>query len=164
MWGWLVRRPAVGRWFRDGVGGGADGLQAHPRFGDGREEDADSRQLSLPSYSGFAMTREVWRLACSGVDLAMMCWRSYRLALLRCYLWPRHTKRAAPLVLYAARMAGALFCLRTLLNEGGVNRGHGGRAVEVDAVGSILLADGQLAGQALATARPQLGRGGEHHV
>ena len=51
-----------------------------PRFDNGREEDADSRQLSLPFYSGFAMTREVWRLACSGVDLAMMRRQSYRLA------------------------------------------------------------------------------------
>ena len=91
MWGWLVRRPAVGRWFAMTWGGRCRWAAGAPRFSDdGKEEDAYSRQPSLPSYSGFAMTREVWRLACSDVDLAMMRWRSYRLAPPQCYLWPRH--------------------------------------------------------------------------
>ena len=164
MWGWLVRRPAVGRRFRDDARERCRWTAGAPGFGDGgKEEDAHSRQLSLPAYSGLAMTREVWRLVCSGVGLGMMCGQPYRLAPSQCHLWRRHKNGRHRL--FRCRPHGrALFCLRTLLNEGGVNRGYGGRAVEVDAVSAIFLADGQLAGQALAAARPQLGRGGEHHV
>ena len=91
MWGWLVRRPAVGRRFRDDARERCRWTAGAPGFGDGgKEEDAHSRQLSLPAYSGVAMTREVWRLVCSGVGLVMMCGQPYRLAPPRCHLWPRH--------------------------------------------------------------------------
>ena len=82
-----------------------------PGFGDGREEeDAYFRQLTLPSYPGLAMMREVWRLACSDVDLAMMRWRSYRPAPPRCHRWPRHKNGRHRLFRCRPRSRGVIWC------------------------------------------------------
>lgn len=112
MWGWLVRRPAVGRWSCDDAGGVVPmGCRRTPRFGNGREEeDVYSRQLTLPSFPGLAMMREVWRLACSGTDLAMMCWRSYCRAPPRCHLWPRHKNGRRRLFRCRPHGRGVIWC------------------------------------------------------
>ena len=176
---------------RIGVGGGGNKGSRHDGGRDGASDTTRTNRgnvhtyllsgsyalrMSIPARCGgglcaalrlggsLAMTREVRRLACSGVDLAMMRWRSYRLAPACGTTFGLGIQNGRHRLLRCRPHGRALFCLRTLLNEGGVNRGHGSRTVEVDAVGAILLADGKLAGQTLAAAGPQLGRGGEHHV